>query len=85
MLEIAPSSLADVDLKASDKKVAKATHNMIAYRIRKPGGIVVQDNDDDGEDAAGRRLAHLLQVMDCWDCLVVVSRWYGGIKLGPDR
>jgi hypothetical protein len=23
--------------------------------------------------------------MDVWDVLVVVSRWYGGVKLGPDR
>ena len=30
-------------------------------------------------------MAHLLQVMGVWDVLVVVSRWYGGVKLGPDR
>ena len=30
-------------------------------------------------------LLHLLQVMDVWNCLVVVSRWFGGVKLGPDR
>ncbi|KLU90110.1 impact family protein [Magnaporthiopsis poae ATCC 64411] len=23
--------------------------------------------------------------MDLWDCMVVVSRWYGGQKLGPRR
>lgn len=23
--------------------------------------------------------------MNVWDVLVVVSRWYGGVKLGPDR
>jgi putative IMPACT (imprinted ancient) family translation regulator len=47
--------------------------------------VVIQDNDDDGETAAGSRLAHLLQVMEVRDVCVVVSRWYGGIKLGPDR
>lgn len=47
--------------------------------------ITYQDCDDDGETAAGGRLLHLLQVMNVWDVLVVVSRWYGGIKLGPDR
>jgi putative IMPACT (imprinted ancient) family translation regulator len=26
-----------------------------------------------------------MQLMDVWDVLVVVSRWYGGVKLGPDR
>ncbi len=27
----------------------------------------------------------LMQAMDVWNVLVVVSRWYGGVKLGPDR
>jgi putative IMPACT (imprinted ancient) family translation regulator len=43
------------------------------------------DNDDDGEDAAGGRLAMLLDVRDEDGVLVVVSRWYGGIHLGPRR
>ncbi|CAZ79184.1 unnamed protein product [Tuber melanosporum] len=70
----------------TDKKIVKATHNISAYRVKDPRrNVAYQDNDDDGEAAAGGRLAHLLQVMDVWDVLVVVSRWYGGIKLGPDR
>ncbi|KAF8538807.1 ribosomal protein S5 domain 2-type protein [Trichophaea hybrida] len=69
----------------TDKKLQKATHNISAYRIVRENGTVIQDNDDDGETAAGSRLAHLLQVMEVKDVLVVVSRWYGGIKLGPDR
>ncbi|EWC47402.1 hypothetical protein DRE_00370 [Drechslerella stenobrocha 248] len=57
---------------SSDKKIARATHN-------------ITDNDDDGETAAGSRLGHLLELIDVWDVVVVVSRWYGGVKLGPDR
>ena len=74
-------------LLGTDKKVRKATHNITAYRVRDLGltGVTYQDCDDDGEAAAGGRLLHLLQVMDVWDVLVVVSRWYGGVKLGPDR
>lgn len=45
----------------------------------------MQDNDDDGEAAAGGRIAHLMQVMEVVNVLVVVSRWHGGVKLGPDR
>lgn len=45
----------------------------------------MQDNDDDGEAAAGGRIAHLMQLMEVVNVLVVVSRWYGGVKLGPDR
>ncbi|PLB51951.1 impact family protein [Aspergillus steynii IBT 23096] len=83
-------------LLATEKKVAAATHNISAWRIRqqKPvagGGkgesteMIVQDCDDDGETAAGGRLLHLMQLMDVWDVVVVVTRWYGGIHLGPDR
>ncbi|RXN37296.1 IMPACT isoform X1 [Labeo rohita] len=45
----------------------------------------LQDCEDDGETAAGGRLLHLLQILDVRNVLVVVSRWYGGILLGPDR
>ncbi|RDW93062.1 IMPACT family protein [Aspergillus mulundensis] len=84
-------------LLASDKKVASATHNISAWRIKqqnkasKEGGkgssseMIIQDCDDDGETAAGGRLLHLMQLMDVWDVVVVVTRWYGGVLLGPDR
>ncbi|KAL1387086.1 ribosomal protein S5 domain 2-type protein [Phyllosticta capitalensis] len=72
-------------LVATDKKAAKATHNITAWRIRGANDAVYQDCDDDGETAAGGRLLHLMQLMDIWDAMVVVTRWYGGIHLGPDR
>ena len=43
------------------------------------------DNDNDGEDCAGSRLAQLLEMRKEMGILVVVSRWYGGIPLGPKR
>lgn len=72
-------------LLCSDKKVAKATHNMTAWRIKGEGNTTFQDCDDDGETAAGGRLLHLMQVMNLWNVMVVVTRWYGGVQLGPDR
>lgn len=47
--------------------------------------MVYQDCDDDGETAAGGRVLHLLQLMDVWGLMVVVTRWYGGQKLGAKR
>ena len=47
--------------------------------------MLAQDYDDDGEDAAGGRLLHLLQILDVKNIAVVVTRWYGGVKLGPAR
>jgi Uncharacterized protein family UPF0029 len=47
--------------------------------------VLKHDNDDDGEDGAGSRLAHLLEMRKEVNILVLVSRWYGGIQLGPKR
>lgn len=68
----------------SDKKVARATHNMYAWRCE-INGHLHQDNDDDGESAAGSRMQHLLNIMDVKNVLVCVTRWFGGIHLGSDR
>jgi len=68
------------------KKVGQASHNMIAYRFTDPTTErIVSDSDDDGEKGSGSKLASLLELTDAQDCMVVVSRWYGGIHLGPAR
>ncbi|KAK3070672.1 hypothetical protein LTR53_010049 [Teratosphaeriaceae sp. CCFEE 6253] len=72
-------------LLSTDKKVAKATHNITAWRIRGDHGVQFQDCDDDGETAAGGRVLHLMELMNVWGVMVVVTRWYGGVQLGPDR
>ena len=59
--------------------------DITAWRIRGENGVQYQDCDDDGETAAGGRVLHLLELMGVWDAMVVVTRWYGGIHLGPDR
>ncbi|KAH8590999.1 RWD domain-containing protein [Bisporella sp. PMI_857] len=69
----------------SDKKIRSATHNITAWRIKGANGITFQDCDDDGETAAGGRVLHLLQLLDIWNVMVVVTRWYGGHQLGPKR
>ena len=69
-----------------NRKIARATHNIMAYRIASSRKDTFhQDCDDDGENEAGGRLMHLLQIMNAKNVVVVVSRWYGGIHLGPDR
>lgn len=75
----------------ADRKVARATHNMIAYRIvddfthpsRSP--VIISDNDEDGEAGAGRKMAETLEKLGVTKHVVMISRWYGGIPLGPDR
>ena len=48
-------------------------------------GRQVADNDDDGEATSGQKLAGLLELMGANNVLVVVSRWFGGVHLGPAR
>lgn len=70
-----------------NNKIRNATHNIMSYRIARndAAGSFLQDFDDDGEHAAGGRLLHLLQMVDAQNVVVVVSRWFGGILLGPAR
>jgi len=69
----------------SDRHIARAAHPIInAWRCQ-VGNVFHQDNDDDGETAAGGRLAHLLSILEINNVLVVVTRYFGGIHLGPDR
>ncbi len=70
---------------SSSPRMARATHHMRAYRFVSTSGAVSADNDDDGEDAAGGRLAALLEAMGACNVLVVCSRWFGGVLLGPSR
>ncbi|KAL3916744.1 MAG: hypothetical protein SGPRY_006690, partial [Prymnesium sp.] len=69
-----------------DKRIARATHNMFAYRFwDEQLGAQVADNDDDGEASSGQKLASLLDLMGVNGVMVVVSRWFGGTLLGPAR
>ncbi|OXU23457.1 hypothetical protein TSAR_001641 [Trichomalopsis sarcophagae] len=69
-----------------NRKIQQATHNIYAYRIyNESNKNFIHDCDDDGEVQAGSRLLHLLEIMDAKNVVVMVSRWYGGIHLGPDR
>jgi hypothetical protein len=74
---------------SSSTKIQRASHNMYAWRLTEelPDGTSVKkhDNDDDGEDAAGSRMAQLLHMRGDDGVLVVVSRWFGGVHLGPKR
>ncbi|KAH3673380.1 hypothetical protein WICPIJ_009832 [Wickerhamomyces pijperi] len=74
-----------VQILKADRKIKRSSHNMLAYRIANPNGTRASDCDDDGETAAGSRMLHLLTLMGVENCVVVVSRWFGGTHIGPDR
>ena len=64
-------------------QIARATHNIFAFRFTdSKTGICYHDCDDDGEAAAGAKLAEVLRLMGADGVAVVVTRWFGGTLLG---
>lgn len=68
-----------------------ATHNAWAYRVRPPEGSsssshrIREECFDDGETGCGDLILRVMREANAVDTLVVLSRWFGGTLLGPDR
>lgn len=71
-------------LKLIRKKYYDATHNCYAYIITDKDGNSVVKASDDGEPSqtAGVVILDVLQKNDLTNILAVVTRYFGGIKLG---
>ncbi|OUS37976.1 hypothetical protein A9Q94_03985 [Rhodobacterales bacterium 56_14_T64] len=72
----------DAVLKAlkRDRSYAKATHNTWAALLPN-GGLKA----DDGESGAGMVILRMLERAELHSHVIIVTRWYGGKKLGGDR
>ncbi len=68
----------------SNKKYLKATHNTFAVRISKDDSIF-ETKQDDGETGAGMVILREMRRANIMNAIIVVTRWYGGTKLGTDR
>ena len=68
----------------ADSRVARANHNMYAYRIQ-TGSTVIEHYEDDREWGAGRQLLKLLKDHNITNKIVCVSRWNGASNLGRAR
>lgn len=64
------------------KQYKDATHNCYAWRIGTTR--ILEKSGDDGEPqgTAGHPMLHVLQMQDLTNVLAVVTRYFGGIKLG---
>ncbi|KAH6842853.1 hypothetical protein B0I37DRAFT_383028 [Chaetomium sp. MPI-CAGE-AT-0009] len=68
-----------------------ATHNAWAYRLRPPRDAfsaisrVHEESFDDGETGCGELMLRAMREAGAVDTLVVLTRWFGGTMLGPDR
>ena len=83
-------SLKDVELMMGllmgESRIAKATHNIMAYRFRPAdNGPLNEGRDDDGEHGAADQMLRILQSLGSINVAVIVTRWYGGVHLGPER
>ncbi len=65
----------------SDERVARATHNIYAYRLNNGA----EHCEDDGEWGAGQVLLQILREHNVTNRLVCVTRWYGKRHLGRAR
>ena len=63
---------------------ADATHNCWAYAAGAPGNSAQIGSSDDGEPhgTAGRPMLQIIMHSDVGELCMVVSRWFGGVKLG---
>lgn len=63
---------------------ADATHNCWAYAAGAPGDTAQIGSSDDGEPhgTAGRPMLQIVLHSGVGELCVVVSRWFGGVKLG---
>ncbi|WP_052261627.1 YigZ family protein [Leisingera sp. ANG-M1] len=64
----------------TDRAYAKATHNTWAA-VLPTGGLKA----DDGETGAGMVILRMMEREGLKDHVIIVTRWYGGKKLGGDR
>ena len=69
----------DFLLSAAKKNYPKATHYTFAYRI---GNIEKSSDDHEPGGTAGIPMLHVLQKQNLTNILVIVIRYFGGIKLG---
>lgn len=68
-----------------DSFFSKATHNSYAWRCERDDGWIAEWYHDDGEKGAGKIILRELQKAKLLNGIIVVTRYYGGVKLDGDR
>lgn len=70
-------------IKQRSRKHHNATHNCWAYRIGDPSQQTERSSDEDEPSGtAGRPILEQFNKMNLFGVVMVVSRWFGGTKLG---
>lgn len=69
-------------IEAARKKYWDARHNCYAYVIGKNNEIQRYSDDGEPQGTAGKPMLEVLAAQGIHDCLVIVTRYFGGILLG---
>ncbi len=65
------------------KRHSDATHNVPAYRVIDENREYFKFSDDgEPQNTAGKPVAEILNILDIYNIVIVVTRYFGGIKLG---
>lgn len=83
-----PSSRPELvrSLMAQKPELETASHNAWAMRASYGNSPLVQEASfDDGESGCGKLMLELMREANVTNVLVVLTRWFGGVMLGPDR
>jgi len=68
-----------------DKYFRDATHNSYAYRWKSETWSIIEGKNDDGETWAGMCILREIQRENATNLILVVTRYFWGIKLQTDR
>jgi uncharacterized YigZ family protein len=83
LMPVSSKDEAEVKLAEVKARFSDATHNCWAYRVFE-SGRVHQRSSDDGEPSgtAGKPILESMEEREVCDALLVVTRYFGGVKLG---
>ena len=73
---------AEAAIRAVRKKAYDATHHCTAYRLGPDGDVFRYNDDGEPSGTAGLPILRQIEARGLTDTLVVVTRYYGGTKLG---
>ena len=68
----------------ADPRIARAEHNIYAYRLGVKDNLL-EHYDDDREWGAGKHILSVLRGQNISNTMAVVARWFGGVHLGAKR
>lgn len=81
-IPVQDAAQAEAQIKRVRKREYAATHHCTAYRVGIEGDVFRYNDDGEPNGTAGQPILRQVDARDLTNSLVVVTRYYGGTKLG---